>query len=101
MILPVGLLFLPDRRVFACFQIFFYCSRDLEVVYLLSPRPRAILLQVALDKEAVGGALLLFAAVAVCGVAALAVGYQVILQPWNEIAPKDIFFFFLAKNTPA
>ena len=37
-------------------------------------------MQVALDGEAVDGALLLFAALAVCGVAALAVGYQVTIK---------------------
>lgn len=46
-------------------------------------------MQVALDGEAVDGPLLLFAAVAVCAVAALAVGYQVIAQPWNESLLKN------------
>lgn len=40
--------------------------------------------QVALEGGDVDGALLLFAALAVCGVAALAVGYQVITPPRNE-----------------
>ena len=43
-----------------------------------------------MDQESVGGVLLLFAALVVCGLAVLAVGYQVMTQPRNESAPQMV-----------